>query len=136
MSKANPLVILDPGHGPLTNPYPAASGYYEGTQMYKLMLVLKQRLEAHGISVITTRKQLGDDPSLSDRGATAGKNNADLFLSLHSDAVGNYVASANGVSAYYSIQDKATNKPLAAKISSSVAALMNTRDRTKERHIV
>ena len=129
MSKAKPLVILDPGHGPITNPYPAASGYYEGTQMYKLMLVLKQRLEAHGISVITTRKQLGDDPSLSDRGATAGKNKADLFLSLHSDAIGNYVASANGVSVYYSIQDKATNKPLAANISSRVAALMNTRDR-------
>lgn len=129
MSKANPLVILDPGHGPYTNPYPAASGYYEGTQMYKLMLVLKKRLEDHGIKVITTRKQLSDDPDLTTRGATAGKNKADLFISLHSDAVGNYVASAKGVSAYYSIQDSATNKVLAAKISGAVSALMGTRDR-------
>ena len=129
MSKANPLVVLDPGHGPLTNAYPAASGYYEGTQMYKLMLVLKKRLEESGIKVITTRKQLSDDPALSDRGATAGKNKADLFISLHSDAVGNYVASAKGVSAYYSIQDSATNKPLAAKISASLSALIGTRDR-------
>ena len=129
MSKANPLVILDPGHGPLTNPYPAASGYYEGTQMYKLMLVLKKRLEDSGIKVITTRNKLSDDPDLTTRGRTAGLNKADLFISLHSDAIGNYVASANGVSAYYSITDSATNKPLAAKISSSIAALMGTRDR-------
>lgn len=130
MSKSNPLVVLDPGHGPLTNAYPAASGYYEGTQMYKLMLVLKKRLEDSGISVITTRKQLSDDPSLDVRGSTAGKNNADLFISLHSDAAGSSgISSAKGVSAYYSIKDTATNKPLAAKISSSIAALIGTRDR-------
>ena len=129
MSKSNPIVVLDPGHGPLTNPYPAASGYYEGTQMYKLMLILKQRLEAHNIKVITTRKSLAEDPALADRGATAGKNKADLFLSLHSDAIGNYVADAKGVSAYYSIQDSAKNKPLAAKISAGVSNLMGTRDR-------
>jgi len=129
MSKTNPLVVLDPGHGPVTNPYPAASGYYEGTQMYKLMLVLKSRLEESGINVITTRKKITDDPDLSTRGSTAGKNKADLFISLHSDAVGNYVASANGVSAYYSIQDSAANKVFAAKVSSSIAALIGTRDR-------
>ena len=129
MSKANPIVVLDPGHGPITNPYPAASGYYEGTQMYKLMLVLRKRLEAHGIKVIVTRQKLSDDPALEVRGATAGKNKADLFISLHSDAVGNYVHTAKGVSAYYSIQDQATNKPLAAKISSAVSTLMGTRDR-------
>lgn len=129
MSKAKPLVVLDPGHGPLTNPYPAASGYYEGTQMYKLMLVLKKRLEANGITVITTRTKLSDDPALSDRGATAGKNKADLFISLHSDAIGNYVATAKGVSAYYSIQDPSKNKPLAARISAEVSNLMGTRDR-------
>jgi N-acetylmuramoyl-L-alanine amidase len=129
MSKTNPLVILDPGHGPLTNPYPAASGYYEGTQMYKLMLILKKRLEEHGIKVITTRNKLSDDPDLTTRGRTAGQNNADLFLSLHSDAIGNYVASAKGVSAYYSIQDATKNKALAAKISYQVSTLMGTRDR-------
>ena len=129
MSKSNPIVVLDPGHGPITNPYPAASGYYEGTQMYKLMLVLKKRLEDSGITVITTRKKLSDDPDLSTRGATAGKNKADLFISLHSDAIGNYVASANGVSAYYSIKDPTVNKPLAAKISASISALMGTRNR-------
>lgn len=129
MSKTNPLIVLDPGHGPYTNPYPAASGYYEGTQVYKLMLVLKKRLEDHGIRVITTRHKLSDDPDLTTRGSTAGKNNADLFISLHSDAIGNYVSTAKGVSAYYSIQDTATNKPLAAKISAGVSALMGTRDR-------
>jgi hypothetical protein len=93
------------------------------------MLVLKKRLEDHGIKVITTRKKLSDDPSLQNRGATAGMNGADLFLSLHSDAIGNYVASAKGVSAYYSIQAPSVNKPLAARISSEVAKLIGSRDR-------
>lgn len=129
MSKTNPIVVLDPGHGPVTNPYPAASGFYEGTQMYKLMLALKPKLEANGITVIVTRKKLTDDPALDVRGKTAGKNNADLFISLHSDAVGSGVSTACGVSAYYSITDSSTNKKLAAKISSAVSSLMNTRDR-------
>lgn len=129
MSKTSPIVVLDPGHGPYSNPYPAASGFYEGTQMYKLMLALKPKLEANGITVIVTRKNINENPDLPVRGRTAGNNKADLFISLHSDALDNSVSSACGVSAYYSITDTKTNKPLAAKISSSVAKLMGTRDR-------
>ena len=55
---ATPIVVLDPGHGPLSNPYPAASGFYEGTQMYKLANFLAPRLTANGIKVIVTRKTI------------------------------------------------------------------------------
>ena len=123
-------VVLDPGHGQYTNPYPAAPGYYEGTQMYKLGVMIKSKLEASGIKVIMTRKVITDDPALTVRGKTAGTNKADLFISLHSDAIGSYISeSARGVSVYYSIQDAAENKKFATSLSANVSSLMNTRNR-------
>ena len=124
------IVVLDPGHGQYGNPYPAASGYYEGTQLWKLGQYLGARLSECGIKVINTRPSISMDPDLTVRGATAGKNKADMFISLHSDAVGSYATdNARGVSAYYSIQDSARNKIFASKLSAAVAALMGTRDR-------
>ena len=123
-------VVLDPGHGQYTNPYPAAQGFYEGTQMYKLGHMIKEKLEASGIKVIITRTKITDDPSLPDRGRTAGNNKADMFISLHSDAIGSYVSeSAKGVSVYYSIQDAAENKRFAIMLSGNVSTLMDTRNR-------
>lgn len=123
-------VVLDPGHGQYVNPYPAAPGYYEGTQMFKLGVVLKAKLEASGIDVIITRQTIAENPELATRGRMAGANKADLFISLHSDAIGSYVSTtAKGVSVFYSITDSANNKKFAANLSSSVSRLMNTRDR-------
>lgn len=124
------IVILDPGHGQYGNPYPAASGFYEGTQMWKLGQFLGAKLIESGIKVINTRPNISMDPDLSVRGSTAGKNKADMFISLHSDAIGSYATdSARGVSAYYSIQDAARNKQFASKLSAAVSSLINTKDR-------
>lgn len=123
-------VVLDPGHGQFGNPYPAAEGFYEGTQMYKLALMLRKKLETAGIDVVLTRNQVSDDPTLANRGKLAGSTKADLFISLHSDAIGSYVStSANGVSVYYSIQDAEANKKFATNLSTAVAELMGTRNR-------
>ena len=124
------IVVLDPGHGQYGNPYPAASGYYEGTQLWKLGQYLGARLTECGIKVINTRPSINMDPDLTVRGSTAGKNKADMFISLHSDAVGSYATdNARGVSAYYSIQDAARNKIFASKLSAAVSNLIGTRDR-------
>lgn len=122
-------VVLDPGHGPLTNPYPAASGYYEGTQMFKLMYILRAKLISQGINVITTRNEIGDDPALDVRGKLAGSSKADLFISLHSDAVGNGIYSATGVTVFYSIADATANKKFATTLAEEVSKLMNTKNR-------
>ena len=123
-------VVLDPGHGQYGNPYPTAEGFYEGTQMYKLALMLRKKLETAGIDVVLTRNQVSDDPTLANRVKLAGSTKADLFISLHSDAIGNYVStSANGVSVYYSIQDAEPNKKFATNLSAAVAELMGTRNR-------
>lgn len=127
---SNPKVVLDPGHGKLTNPYPAASGYYEGTQMFKLAQYLKDMLVKSGVDVIVTRNTIDDDPALDVRGKTAGNNNAKLFISLHSDAIGSYVSTtAKGVTMFYSIKDTATNKPFATKYCEAIATLLGTTNR-------
>ena len=98
--------------------------------MFKLATVLKAKLEASGIDVILTRNKISDDPALAVRGKTAGTNKADLFISLHSDAIGSYVSnSANGVSVFYSIKNPDSNKKFADNLCQSVANLMNTRAR-------
>ena len=125
-----PIVVLDPGHGPLSNPYPAATGYYEGTQMYKLALAIKAKLEANNITVIMTRNNINDNPDLTIRGKVAGTNEAALFISLHSDAAGSTIATAKGVTVFYSITDTTSNnKNIATNLANAVSTLMCTTNR-------
>lgn len=127
---ASPKVVLDPGHGQYVNPYPAASGYYEGTQMFKLATYLKDMLTKSGVTVIMTRKSISENPALDVRGKMAGANGASLFISLHSDAIGSYVStSAKGVTMFYSIKDTVKNKPFATKFAEAIATLLGTTNR-------
>lgn len=129
-------VVLDPGHGATTNPYPAAKGFYEGTQMFKLMTMLKPKLEKQGINVITTRHAVTDDPTLVNRGKLAGTNKADLFISLHSDAIGSGgIQTPTGVSVFYSISDATENKKFATSLASAVSTLMGTKNRGAQTRI-
>lgn len=116
-------IVLDAGHGAKGNPYPTFSGYYEGTQMFKLVNFLKEELEKYGIVVVMTRKQVGDDPSLETRGNMA--KGADMFISLHSDAYGSSGnASVQGVTVFSSLAQN--NKPFGETIGVKIAKTMNT----------
>lgn len=122
-------VVIDPGHGKYGNPYPPAKGYYEGTQMFKLACYLKEMLVKSGVDVILTRNSVEEDPALDVRGKTAGKNGAQLFISLHSNAPARATDTGpSGVIAFYSIKDIPKNKPFATKLVTEVAKLMNTKD--------
>lgn len=123
-------IVLDPGHTRNTNFYPAASGFYEGNQMFKLAYLIKPLLEASGINVIVTRANVTDNPTLEARGKLAGTNKADLFISLHSDALGlQPTDSARGVTCFYSKFNATENKEIASKLTAAVSKYMNTRDR-------
>ena len=122
-------VCIDPGHYTGYNQYPAAKGYYEGNQMWALANHLKTVLERCGIRIVMTKSALGENPGLTTRGATAGKNGASLFISLHSNAVSNAVNdNVTGVEAYYSIFN-GNGKNFADKLCSAVAATMSTTNR-------
>lgn len=95
-------ITLDPGHGQFKNPGVLA-GYYEGTRVFMLAYELKKELEKYeDVTVRVTREKLEDDPSLTTRGKSAGKNGSTLFISLHTNAASN--PTAHGVSVFRSVK--------------------------------
>jgi len=116
-------IVIDPGH---TGGYNqgVCYGYYEGNAMLTLAKYLGERLTAMGANVIYTRTTNAENPSLAERGAMAA--NADLFISLHSDASDN--ANARGVTSFYSVRLPNT-EPFATDIGTAVANVMGNQFR-------
>lgn len=82
----HPIVCLDAGHSGDYNRSPAVEEYYESDMNWTLHLLLKAALERYGIEVTTTRKTQDAVMDVYERGAAS--RGCDLFLSLHSNAVG------------------------------------------------
>ena len=94
-------VVLDPGH----SRDPGAigpTGYTEAEANLEIALVLRERLQKRGARVVMTRD---DDRhvDLYDRPAIAGACDADLFISIHNNALPDGVNPFvnHGVSTYY-----------------------------------
>ncbi len=100
-------LVVDAGHSPKrTAPYDGAvgpTGYLEYEATLALAEELTLKLEKAGATVLLTRQ--GDNPmSLQDRYDFAREQNADLFISLHYNAVAdtvNPLAKPRGFSVYY-----------------------------------
>ena len=118
MSKS--IVCLDPGHGPgCVNGAPDGS-YKECEFTWDLYTRLRPLLEAQGITVVGTREQESDYPSLSARASVSNRAGADLFVSLHSNAAG---SSARGFVAFTSAPpETAARNQLAAAIINRIHA--------------
>ena len=82
-------ICLDAGHYGKYNRSPAVKSYYESEMNWKLHNKLAEALKAYGIEVIKTRAELDKDLGLQARGQAA--KGCDLFLSIHSNAVGSEV---------------------------------------------
>ena len=85
----HPVVCLDAGHSGDYNRSPAVPEYYESDMSWALHLLLKAALERYGIVVKTTRETQNTALGVYERGAAS--KGCDLFLSLHSNAVGSDV---------------------------------------------
>jgi len=116
-------IVIDPGHYGGYN-QGVCPGYYEGNAMLRLAQFLGQVLTSMGANVVYTRTTNEQNPSLSERGGMVP--NADMFISLHSDASDN--ASARGVMSYYSVQRPAS-ETFAADIGMAAAAAMGNQFR-------
>jgi N-acetylmuramoyl-L-alanine amidase len=100
------LVVLDPGHGGF-DPGARNGAYSEAVLMLTFARELQEKLvRSGGYDVILTRN--GDTfVSLPERVAIARRAGADLFLSLHADAV--EVGRARGASVY-TLSDEASDE--------------------------
>lgn len=77
-------IVIDPGHGGLDRGV-QASGVCEADLMWDLARRLVGRMSATGMEALVTRRE-DTCPSDAERAAFANEANADLVLSLHSDA--------------------------------------------------
>lgn len=100
--RSKPVIVLDPGHGGVDPGAISINGNYEKNIVFAFCQVLKAKLEASGrYHVIMTRDE-DVFVSLADRMERARKEQADLLLSVHADALrhtGNY-AEIRGASIY------------------------------------
>ena len=128
-------ICLDAGHYGKYNRSPAVPAYYESEAMWKLHLYLKAELEARGIQVKQTRSDQTGDLGLTDRGRAA--MGCDLFLSLHSNAVGSGVnENVDYVAVYHLTDDAGTDaddrsKALALLLAPAIATAMETKQGSK-----
>ena len=117
---SKPIVCLDPGHGPGCVNGSLDGSYRECDFTWDMYTRLRPLLEAQGITVVGTREQESDYPSLSARASVSNRAGADLFVSLHSNAAG---SSARGFVAFTSAPpETAARNRLAAAIINRIHA--------------
>ena len=99
-------ICLDAGHGlytagKRTPAFSDGSTIKEAEQNYPIMFKLGQYLKLNGFDVVYTNSDIKYDMSLKERVDVSNKANADLFISLHKDAItGKWQTTASGIGAY------------------------------------
>lgn len=111
-------IVIDPGHGGKDRSNRGYSGkYIEADGNLKFSLYLKEELQ-NCFNVILTREK-DETLSLTERGNIAVKNNADMFISVHSNA---WTKESNGVIVFDSVD--LDNISIANKIGKACADAM------------
>jgi N-acetylmuramoyl-L-alanine amidase len=103
-----PMIVLDPGHGGIDTGTHAPSGEQEKDLVLRFATMLREKLEKTGkYRVAMTR---GDDTfvPLSDRVRFARAQGAQLFISIHCDALVRGEGNADGAT-IYTVSDKASD---------------------------
>lgn len=123
-----PVVCLDAGHCGNQNRSPVVPRFYESQVNWKLHNLLADQLEAYGIKVVKTRKDLKTDMELTARGKKA--KDCDLFISVHANAAEN--ASANYVLGIHMVDDDCgaidqQSKQIARQLAQCVAEIMGAK---------
>lgn len=111
------VVVLDPGHGGI-DPGAERGGTHEAALMLAFAEDLRARLEAEGATVVMTREEDSFVP-LDTRLAIAHGAGADVFVSLHADALAE--GDATGATVY-------TMAPAASDAASAALAARHERD--------
>ncbi|MGB3309587.1 MAG: N-acetylmuramoyl-L-alanine amidase [Nodosilinea sp.] len=119
------VVAIDPGHGGRD---PGAVGI-GGLQEKQVIFPISQRvaalLEAQGVVVVMTRQQ-DTTLDLQVRADIANRSQANLFVSIHANAISLSRPDVNGIETYHA---SASGRRLAATLQASMLAATGMRDR-------
>lgn len=108
------IVCLDPGHGPNTVNGSPDGSYKEREFTWDMYTRIRPLLEKQGIKVVCTRSK-DTKPSLKKRCAISNAADADLFVSLHSDAAGAEWSNARGMTIITSMGPDEAQRNVAAR---------------------
>ena len=107
-------VVIDPGHGGKDPGAVGLRGLREVDVILPISLEVSQLLKQRGVEVIMTRSA-DYFVSLQGRTALANRRGANIFVSIHANAVGGGRTNVNGMETFY-----AGNRELAAAIHRSI----------------
>lgn len=91
-------LVLDPGHGGGYGRDEYSPGVQEHLQCMQFSLLLKEKLEKLGATVVLTRENNDISPDLYDRTVFARNTDTDMFISIHMNA---YDGTVRGNSVHY-----------------------------------
>lgn len=95
------VVVVDPGHGGEKDGAVSADGAEEKDLTLQIARLLKARLEKQGVRVLLTRSA-DDTVPLAQRAALANAEKADVFVSIHLNAMpGGARRRARGIETYF-----------------------------------
>lgn len=94
------LVTIDPGHGGRDPGAVGIGGLRETDIVLDVGLQVADLLKEHGVEVILTRRD-EREIDLEPRVAAANRANADLFVSIHANAISMSRPDVNGVETYF-----------------------------------
>ncbi|HSM80634.1 MAG TPA: N-acetylmuramoyl-L-alanine amidase [Nodosilinea sp.] len=119
------VVAIDPGHGGRDPGAVGIGGLQEKQVIFPISRRVAELLEAQGIVVVMTRR---DDVAvdLQARAEIANRAQANLFVSIHANAISMSRPDVNGIESYYSSE---TGRRLAATLQASMLAATGMRDR-------
>lgn len=126
-----PIVVVDPGHG---GPDPGAvgiGGIYEKDIVLDISLQVASLLENQGIQAILTR-QTDMDLGLQPRVDLANRARANLFVSIHANAISMSRPEVNGIETYH-VAGSREGQRLAEHIQRQLLASTGMRDRGVKR---
>lgn len=118
------VVMIDPGHGGRDPGAVGIGGIKEKDINFEIAQRVAAQLESRGIRAIMTRTS-DRELDLQPRVTMAERANADLFVSIHSNAISMSRPDVNGLETYY----HQTGRGLAQSIHESILRRVNIRDR-------
>ena len=118
------LVVLDPGHGGKDPGAVGIGGLQEKNVVLPISHHVRKTLESNGLQVKMTR---WDDRfiSLAGRSEMANRLDADLFISIHANAISMSRPDVNGAETFY----YSSGRALAQAIQRRIISQMDMRDR-------
>lgn len=94
------IIAIDDGHGLETDGKRSPDGYKENIFNHYTKEFLKLELKTQGFKIVDCSPTRSDN-SLQDRCNRANNGNADVFVSIHYNAMGNVWGKAEGIETFY-----------------------------------